>query len=169
MNKHDLGSQGGSEEREVHRADDGKIQYLLGAEEQLLRLISTRVPLRRMLDEICSALDCQIGNVDSLVSLPGGDARELATIAGNAALFGLFAFCSEGIVDENDELLGSLEMYCCVSRSPTAGEFQCIERAKCLAVMAIQRDIEASRHGLVRDPEDPLVRGKLPIELVYVN
>jgi hypothetical protein len=37
-----FGSQGSLQERKVHREEDGKIQYLLRAEEQLLGLISTR-------------------------------------------------------------------------------------------------------------------------------
>jgi len=142
MNRHDFGSRGRLQEREVRRADDDKIQYLLGAEEHLLRLISARAPLRGMLDEICSALDCQIGNVVSLISLPENDAVELITIAKNAALFGLYAFCSLGIVCGNGELLGSLETYSCDSRNPTASEVQCIERARCLASIAIKRHNE---------------------------
>jgi|SRR5271166_260506 len=150
MNKHDFGSQVRSQEREVHRVDDGKVQYLLRDEEQLLLLISTRAPLRRMLDEICSALDCQVGNVVSLISVPGEDPAELAA---NAALFGLHAFCSERVVAGNGELLGSLEMYSCESRSPTCREFQCIERARCLASIAIKRHNEAAQqsNGSMRD------------------
>jgi hypothetical protein len=37
-----FGSQGSLQERKVYREEDGKIQYLLRAEEQLLRLTSTR-------------------------------------------------------------------------------------------------------------------------------
>ena len=65
----------------------------------------------------------------------------------NATLFGLHTFCSARVVAENDELLGSLEMYCCAPRSPSAGEFQLIERAKCVAAMAIKRHNEAGHHG----------------------
>jgi hypothetical protein len=72
----------------------------------------------------CNALDCQIGNVVSFISLPGNDAKELAAIALKAEVFGLYTFCSEGVVAENDELLGSLEMYCSVPRSPSAAEYQ---------------------------------------------
>jgi hypothetical protein len=148
---------------------DEEIQYLLGAEEQILQSISMRAPLREVLAGICTALDCQIGNVVSFISLSGDDAGELAMIARNARLFGLFAFCSETVIAENDELLGSLEMYGCIARSPSVGESQLIERATCLAAIAIQREIKASRHDHVRDPEDPLVRGKLAMGPVYVN
>jgi len=126
---------------------DDKIQYLLSAEERLLQSVSTGAPLPEVLNEICNALDCQIGNVVSLISLPRDDASELAEIAINAALFGLYTFCSEGVFAENDELLGSLEMYCSVPRSPSASEFQWIERAKCLAAIAIKLDTEADRQS----------------------
>ena len=124
---------------------DDQIQYLLSAEERLLQSISTGALLPEVLNEICNALDCQIGNVVSLISLPRDNTSELAEIAINAALFDLYTFCSEGVFAENDELLGSLEMYCSVPRSPSAGEFQLIERAKCLAAIAIKLDTEADR------------------------
>jgi hypothetical protein len=63
----------------------------------------------------------------------------------NAAHFGLHTFCSEGIAAENDEVLGFLEMYSSVPREPTAEEVQLIERAKCLAAIAIKRHNEAGR------------------------
>jgi hypothetical protein len=147
MNEHDSGSGDGPQKHEPHHNSDDKIQYLFGAEEQLLQSISARAPLAEVLNGICSALDCQVGNVVSLVSLPGDDAVDLAPISLNAAFFGLYTFCSAGIVTENGELLGTLEMYCSVPRSPTAGEFQLIERAKCLAALAIKLDNEADRQG----------------------
>ena len=48
----------------------------------------------------------------SLISLADDDATDRAAIARIAARFGLYAFCFAGVVAENDELLGSLEMYC---------------------------------------------------------
>ena len=147
MNEYDFGSRDRSQKRKVHRKFNEKSQYLLSAEEQLLQSISARAPLQEVLNGICSALDCQIGHVVSLISLPGDDASELAAIAMNAALFGLYTFWSEGVVAENDELLGSLEMYCCVPRSPSLEEFQLIERTKCLAAIAINRHNEEGHHG----------------------
>lgn len=147
MNEHDFGSRDRAQKRKALGHLDDKIQYLLSAEEQLLQLISTRAPLPRVLNEICSALDRQIGNVVSLITLPGDHASDLAAMAMNAALFGLYTFCSEGVVAENDELLGSLQMYCSVPRSPSASEFQLIERAKCLAAIAIKLDNEADHQG----------------------
>jgi hypothetical protein len=144
MNEHDSGSGTAPQKRNAHRSLDDKIQYLLRAEEQLLQAISSHASLPKVLNEICSALDFQIGNVVSLITLPGDDPSDLAAIAMNAAHFGLHTFCSEGIAAENDEVLGFLEMYSSVPREPTAEEVQLIERAKCLAAIAIKRHNEAS-------------------------
>jgi hypothetical protein len=135
-------------------SSDDKFQYLLSAEPQLLQSISARAPLPELLNGICSALDCQIGGVVSNISLPDDDASEIAAIAGDATFFGLYGFCSAGIVAENGELLGSLQMYCCFQRRPSAGESQLIERAKCLAAVAIQRHNDAGKQGNARVPEN---------------
>jgi hypothetical protein len=161
MNKSHSRKRDRSQQGKVHRNFDDKIQYLLGAEERLLQSISTRASLPGVLNGICSALDCQIGNVVSLISLPGDDASDLAEIAMNAALFGLYTFCSEGVVAENDELLGSLEMYCSVPRSPSASESQWIERAKCLAAIAIKLDKEADHQGNCSMRGNQPVRGRV--------
>jgi len=147
MSEYGFGSRDKPQMRETHPNCDNKIQYLLDTEEQLLQQISSHAPVPGVLNGICIALDCQIGNVVSLISLPEGGASEAGAIATNAALFGLFTFCSEGIVAENDELLGTLEMYCSVRRSPSAAEFQLIERAKCLAAIALKLDKEAGRQS----------------------
>jgi hypothetical protein len=68
-----------------NRSLDDKIQYLLRAEEQLLHAISSHASLPKVLNEICSALDFQIGNMVSLITLPGDDPSDLAAIAMNAA------------------------------------------------------------------------------------
>ena len=143
MNEYDSGSGGTPRKRNIERNLEGKTQYLLRAEEQLLQSISSHASLPKVLNEICSSLDFQIGNVVSLISLPGDDPSELAAIVINAALFGLYTFCSEGVVNENGEVLGFLEMYCSVRRDPAAEEVQLIERAKCLAAIAIERHNEA--------------------------
>jgi hypothetical protein len=144
MNEYDSGSGSTPQKRNAHRSLDGETQYLLRAEEQLLQSISSHAPLPKVLNEICNALDFQIGNIVSLITLPGDDPSDLAAIAMDAAHFGLHTFCSEGVTAENDELLGFLEMYCSVERDPTAEEVQLIERAKCLAAIAIKRHNEAS-------------------------
>jgi len=147
MNRSHSRTGGRSQKRMPPCDSEGRIQYLSSAEEQLLQSISSGERLPGVLNGICSALDCQIGNVVSLISLPGDDPSELAAVAMNAALFGLYTFCSEGVVGENDELLGSLEMYCSFPRSPSPSESQWIERAKRLAAIAIKLDQEAAHQG----------------------
>jgi hypothetical protein len=136
-----------SQERKARSDCEGRIQFSLSVEQQSLQFISTEAPLPKILNEICIALDCHIGNVVSLISLPGDDPAELATMALNAALFGLYAFCSEEIVAENAEPLGYLEMYSSLRREPSAEEHQFIERAKCLAAIAIKRHHETRQQG----------------------
>jgi hypothetical protein len=163
MNEYDSGSRDSSQKRKGHRNCDETIQYLLSAEEQLLQSISASAPLPELLNGICSALDCQIGSVVSLISLPEDDAIDLAAIAVNAEVFGLHIFFSTRVAGESGEELGSLKMHCSVPRSPSAREFQLIERAKCLAAIAIKLDNEADHQGNcgmrgnrpVRDPKRP--------------
>jgi hypothetical protein len=157
MNECDFGSGATPQKRNAHSSLDGKTQYLLRSEEQLLQSISSHASLPKVLNEICSALDFQIGNVVSLITLPGDDPSELAAIATNAARFGLHTFCSEGVGAENDELLGFLEMHCSVPRNPTAAEVQLIERAKCLAAIAIKRHNEASHQDNGDERRNPAV------------
>ena len=144
MSEYDSGSGPTPQKGNPDRSPDDRMRYFLRGEEQLLQSISSHAPLPRVLNEICSALDFQIANVVSLVTLPDDDPSGLAAIAMNAARFGLHTFCAEGVTTENDELLGFLEMYSSVQRDPTAEEVQLIERAKCLAAIAIKRHDEAS-------------------------
>jgi len=118
----------------------------LRAEEQLLHSISARIPLAEILQKICDALNSEFGNVISLASLPNDDADGLAAIVKGAGIFGLHKFCSAPVVGGNDEALGSIEMYCGVPRRPFLGEICLIERATCLAAVAIKR------HNATRDP-----------------
>lgn len=147
MIEHDFSSGGKIQRRKPDHHAGEKVQFTSGLEEHVLQSISSRVPLPKVLNEICGLLDCHIGNVVSLISLPGDDAGDLAAIAMNAALFGLYTFCSEGVFGESDEPLGFLEMYCTVARNPNASEFELIERALCLAAVAIKRHNEASAQG----------------------
>ena len=147
MNEYGFGSRDRTQKRKTDYNAEDQLQYFWNAEEQLLRQISSHAPVARVLNGICIALDCQIGNVVSLITPSGIAANELSAIATNAELFGLFTFCSEEILADNDELLGSLEMYSSIRRSPSADESQFIERAKCLAAIAIRLDHEAGRQG----------------------
>jgi hypothetical protein len=144
------------------RYSEDRIQYLLKAEEQILQLISARAPISKILNDICHALDCQIGNMVSLISMPDNNASSGAEVSRSAALFGLYIFFSVVIRAENEEPLGSLEMYCCVSRNPSPREFQLIERAVCLAEAAIKRHRETIDGGNCRMPSVRSARGYVP-------
>jgi hypothetical protein len=120
------------------RYSENRIQYFLKAEEQILQLISARTPISKILDDICNALDCQIGNTVSLISVSDNNVMSAAEVSRSAALFGLHIFLSVVIRAESGEDLGSLEVSCCVSRIPSASEFQLIERTVCLAAVAIK-------------------------------
>ncbi|MGB8474774.1 MAG: hypothetical protein WCE61_11880 [Candidatus Acidiferrum sp.] len=140
---------------------DGRIQYLLEAEAQIFQSISVRAPVASVLNEICCALDRQIGNMVSLISLPTDDLDSVAETARNASLFGLYIFSSTGIFAENGEEIGSLEMYCCTPRNGSSLELQLIERAACLAAIALERDKRADRRPDRRTPLTGSLRGNL--------
>jgi hypothetical protein len=160
MNERDFGIRNRPQKRKAPRDSDDEIQYLLNAEEQLLQSISARSPLPQVLNRICGALDCQIGGVISLICLASDDARDAAAIGTNAALFGLCTFYAEPVVAENDELLGCLDMYSSVPRKPSAKELQLIERARCLAAIAIKLDKEAGPQGNLGMRRGEPVRGR---------
>jgi hypothetical protein len=124
---------------------DDQIQFVLNAEEKILQWISARAPVPEILSEICTALDCQIGNIVSRISLPGDSGTSSSEIARNAALFGLHAFFSAGIFAESSEELGSLEIYCCAPRNASSDDIHSIERAACLAAIAIERDVQEGK------------------------
>lgn len=124
---------------------DGRSGYLLREEEQILHSISMRAPLQDVLNGICGALDGHIGSVISFISFPWEDERELSAVALKAAQFGMSNYCTQGVFSEANEPLGYLEMYSFDRRSPSASEFQLIERALCLAAIAIQLAYETNR------------------------
>ena len=131
------------QERGADRDSGREIQYLLKAEGGILQSISGRAPLTEVLHKICASLNLEIGNIISLFSLSNDGATGLSTVAKSAVLFGLHKFCSARVVAGNDEVLGSLEMYSCVPRRPFLPEVRLIERATCLAAIAIERDTDA--------------------------
>jgi hypothetical protein len=135
---------------------EDRVHYLLEAEEQILRSIAVRAPVPQILNEICSALDCQIGSTVSLIFLPTDEGANTEEIAGNAALFGLHLFVSAIVLGESGKELGSLEMYCCTMRNPSACELQVIERALCLAAITIERDGKEDRPVSHRESEKKL-------------
>jgi hypothetical protein len=144
-------------------------QSLLRAEKEILRAISVRAPLSELLNRICAALDCQIGNVVSLVSLQGEGARALAALAGNAELFGLYTFCSAYIVDGSRERLGSLEAYSCIPRRPSLDDFQLIGRATRLAAIAIKVHQDAQHHGTGSICDSRSFPQRVPRRPAYLN
>lgn len=119
-----------------HSADNA--QFLLKTEQQILQLISARAPIAKVLNEICYALDCQIGNMVSVVSLTEEKPTDVAEIGKNAELFGLHVFFVADIAADSGQKLGTLEMYSILSRKPSPRELPLIARAVCLAAIAVQ-------------------------------
>ena len=143
------------------RASGRTIQYLLKAERRILESISARTPLPEILNEISGALDCQIANIASFISLPSSDTGASATNDMNATLFGLYTFCSASLVSANHELLGSLKIYCGTSQSPSLEESQLIEEAGCLAAIAIEHDVKAGHRAGLPVHGKPPMRGRV--------
>ena len=113
-------------------------------------------------NEIGSALDCQIANIASLICLASRDTQASQPQNDlNAALFGLYTFCSASLVGANHEVLGSLKIYCGTPQSPSLEEFQLIEQAGCLAAIAIEHDVEAGHHASLHVLEKPPMRGRV--------
>jgi hypothetical protein len=158
MDKYSFDRRAPPQECRKHSNSSERVQFLLRSEEEIIRSISARAPLPDLLDGICSALDLQIGNAISLIFPAGHDASDIDTITANASLFGLHTFCCKSIVAGNDEVLGSLRMYSCVPRSPSASEIQLIERARCLAAIAITFNNEAGHRRYVSPHGSRLVR-----------
>jgi len=92
------------------RYSENRIQYLLRAEEQILQWISARAPISKILNDICHALDREIGNMVSLISMPDDNAISGAEVSYSVGLFGLYSFFSVVIGAESGELFGSPEM-----------------------------------------------------------
>lgn len=143
------------------RASEARTHPLLKAELPILHSISAHAPVREILHQICTALDLQIGDVASLFSLPGDDALERAAIDVMAEYYHLSPFYSEDVVGSNLELLGSLQLYCGVPRSPSASELQLIKRATCLAGLAIKGDMRGVGHLGGHPPRTPRARANV--------
>jgi hypothetical protein len=121
----------------LHRQSSCKKETLWRGEKSILDLISLGTPLPAVLNRLCAAIDLQIGNVVSVI-LPADD-QEFHTVTHAPGPFGLQVFWSASIPLRNEVVLGSLEIYCCVSRPPTPLELQSIERVTHLAALAIRR------------------------------
>jgi len=149
----------------LHRQSSGEKETLLRGEKSILELISMGAPLPGVLNRLCAAIDLQIGNVVSVI-LPADD-QELHAVTRNAVQFGLQVFWSASIPLRNEDVLGSLQMYCCVSRPPTPFELQLIERVTHLAALAIQRDND--EEGFQRFSRDWTSARRDSDERVYLN
>ena len=117
----------------------GKQRADLQGEDSIRELISLGAPLPIVLNNLCSAIDLQIGNVVSVILLADDQELDLQTIARSALLYGLHVFWSAGISLNDRDLPGSFEMYRCVPRTPTQLELQLIQRVIHLAALAIRR------------------------------
>jgi len=117
----------------------GKKRMDLQGEKNILDLILTGAPLAAILNNLCTAIDLQLGNIVSVMLLPDNKERDFKTIAHGALQFGLHLYWSADIVSWDEGVLGSFEMYCCVPRRPTAFELELIRRATHLAAIAIRR------------------------------
>ncbi len=131
---------------------------MLNTERHILQLISARVPVATILNEICYALDCQIGNTVSLVALSGDDSIGAREIAESAALFGLHVFFSADIATDSGEKVGALKMYSIVPGKPSAQELPLIARALCLAAIAIACRVKSRAPQSCRDHGQLLLR-----------
>lgn len=141
---------------------ENRIQYFLKTEERILQSISVHAPISKTLNDSCNALDCEIGNTVSLISMLNDDASCGGGVSHSVALFGLYSFVSGVIAAENGELLGYLEIYGRVSRKPSPRECQLIERAVCLAAAAIKRHQETIDGGNCRMRVVRSARGYVP-------
>jgi hypothetical protein len=115
----------------------------LVGERKIVELISLGAPLPGILNKLCTAIDIQIGNVVSLVSLPDEQEYDLSSITLVAMQFGLNVFSSTRILASDESLLGTFQIYCCEERHPTLHEARLIGRVIHLAGVALQRHEDA--------------------------
>jgi hypothetical protein len=152
----------------LHQQFSGRKETLLRGENCILELISIGAPLPVVLNKLCAAIDLQIANLVSVITMPDDQGHDLPTITQRAVRFGLHVFWSASIPLRDEDVLGWLEMYCCISRAPTPFELRLIERVTHLAALAIQRrndekDLESLSRNWTRAPR----RGTH--EWVYLN
>ena len=122
----------------MYPQESDTIQILQFGEGHVRELISTGAALPDVLAKICTALDVQMGSVASLVLSLDDDEHFTHTIAQYAAECGLSVFSCTAILSPSDEPVGIFEVYSCFRRGPTLNENMLIERATCLAALAIQ-------------------------------
>lgn len=123
----------------LHRqcTDTGRCQSL--GEREIWELIFLGAPLPAILNKLCMMIDLRIGNVVSIMALLDEDQNHFCSIARTALQVGLDVFSVSGILSREHALVGTLEIYGCDRRRPTARENQLIERAADLATIALER------------------------------
>jgi hypothetical protein len=115
----------------------------LVAERQIVESISLGAPLRGILNQLCTAIDLQIGNVISIVFLPDEQEYDHFSITHVATQFGLKVFSSTRILSGDKSLLGTFQIYCCEERRSTLHESGLIGRVIHLAGVAFQSHEDA--------------------------
>jgi len=124
-------------------------------ERQIVELIDLGAPLPGILNQLCTTIDSQVGNVVSLVLLPDEQEYDLFSITRAATQFGLNVFSSSSILSRDRILLGTLQIYCCDHRRPNRQEAQLIARVIRLAAIAFQRREDAGEvHEELEAPEE---------------
>ena len=69
-------------------------------------LISTGAPLPEILNNLCTTVDLQVGNIVSVMLLPDDTERDFNTIAKGALQFGLHLYWSADIALRDEDVLG---------------------------------------------------------------
>jgi hypothetical protein len=126
------------------RHSENKCRQSAG-ERRILELIYQGAPLRGVLNEVCTAMDFQIGHVVSLILLTETEGDHHHSIAQCAMRFGQNVHSSTPILSRDKCLLGTLQIYCCDPRRPTPHENQMIERVIRLAAVALQHHEDTGR------------------------
>jgi len=169
MTKSDLKLRNDSQAGESPLDSEEIAQESFNGESHILQLIFARAPLAKILNEICYALNCQIGNIVSVVTLSGKDRFCAAETAENAAIFGLFGFFSTDVSDESGMLFATLDLYSSVSRTPTPGELQWIARAVTLAAIAFTRRAKTGAENSIVTCSDGPKPEFAPLQPAAVN
>jgi len=125
--------------------------------EGLLYLLPNTVPLPEVLNNLCAAVDRQVGNVVSLVLFPDGKKHTLRAIGEDVARYGLFVFSCAAILSPDGKVRATFETYSCIPRSPTPEESALVEQAAHLAAIAFLHH----SHELDFESLDPLPNSAL--------
>ena len=153
----------------MHRDSMADARSPLAGERHILELIALGVPLSGVLNTLCAAVDMQIGSIVSLVLLADQEETDLHTIVQSAGDFGLHIFCSAAILSENSDVLGTLEIFCCDRRSPSAKDLHIIDRAAHLAAVAIQNPWSEDPSGAFSRKRNSNVSRRLPAGISFIN